>query len=282
MEETEVWKDVGIVRGIDFTGYFEASTFGNVRSLDRTVECKDGKTKNIKGKTLNPKTYPNGYLFVELSRNGRTIPVLVHRLVLQTFKPNPNPELYPCVNHKYENKTNNHLCNLEWCDYQYNNNYGSHAKRRLESFLLRFIPIVQLDFDGNIINVYYSTEEINKTKVYKPYGITQIINCQKYIYQGYFWIRLNEYNELTQNELLNLIKSTKRKTQRSQSKHKDPIVILDRQGKFVKQVNSIKEAASFIGCNRNLIYQVLSKDKKSVYGYKVIHLRDYQNQNCDV
>lgn len=167
MEETEIWKDVGIVRGIDFTGYFEASTFGNVRSLDRTVECKDGKTKNIKGKTLNPKTYPNGYLFVELSRNGRTIHVLVHRLVLQTFKPNPNPELYPCVNHKDENKTNNHLCNLEWCDYQYNNNYGSHAKRRLE-------------------------------------------------------------------------------------------------------------------CNRNLIYQVLSKDKKSVYGYKVIHLRDYQNQNYDV
>ena len=38
----------------------------------------------------------------------------------------PNPNNYPQVNHKDENKLNNHFSNLEWCNSNYNNNYGSH------------------------------------------------------------------------------------------------------------------------------------------------------------
>ncbi len=51
---------------------------------------------------------------------------LVHRLVAKAFIPNPNN--YPCVNHKDENKSNNHADNLEWCTYKYNVQYS--LKRR--------------------------------------------------------------------------------------------------------------------------------------------------------
>lgn len=49
MEEKEEWKDVGFYRGVDFTNCYEVSTFGNVRSLDRTIIDKRGVRQSIKG-----------------------------------------------------------------------------------------------------------------------------------------------------------------------------------------------------------------------------------------
>lgn len=47
--------------------------------------------------------------------------ILAHRLVTTLFL--PNPENKPCVNHMDENKKNNSLENLEWCDAKYNKQY---------------------------------------------------------------------------------------------------------------------------------------------------------------
>jgi hypothetical protein len=41
----------------------------------------------------------------------------------------PNPNNYPCVNHKDENKDNNKENNLEWCSRSYNINYGTRNEK---------------------------------------------------------------------------------------------------------------------------------------------------------
>ena len=44
-------------------------------------------------------------------------------MVAETYLPNPNN--YPIVNHKDENKMNNCVKNLEWCSHKHNSNYGT-------------------------------------------------------------------------------------------------------------------------------------------------------------
>ena len=102
-----------------YEGLYEVSSYGRVRSLDRY----DNRNYFRKGKVLSPGKTPNGYLVVVLSCNEKQKTITVHRLVAQAFIPNPDNLLE--VNHKDEDKTNNSVDNLEWCDHSYNNNYGS-------------------------------------------------------------------------------------------------------------------------------------------------------------
>lgn len=64
---------------------------------------------------------------VRLRKNGEQRRYSVHRLVAETFIENPNN--LPEVNHKDENKLNNSVENLEWCDRVYNINYGTAHER---------------------------------------------------------------------------------------------------------------------------------------------------------
>ena len=70
-------------------------------------------------KFLKRMTFPSGYEYVHLCNGkGKTKLFRVHRLVAETFIPNPNN--LPCVNHKDGNKLNNSVKNLEWCTHSEN------------------------------------------------------------------------------------------------------------------------------------------------------------------
>ena len=55
----------------------------------------------------------------------------IHRLVAEAFIERPDG-LYE-VNHLDEDKKNNIVNNLEWCDRKYNNNYGTKIKREIST-----------------------------------------------------------------------------------------------------------------------------------------------------
>lgn len=107
--EKEVWKDIK-----HYEGLYKISNYGRVWSVHK----QDFKA---------PHTKDNGYMFVQLYKNGKMRNEHVHRLVALTFIPNPHN--LPQVNHKDEDKSNNCVDNLEWCDCKYNNNYGTARKR---------------------------------------------------------------------------------------------------------------------------------------------------------
>ena len=118
MSKNEVWKDV---KG--YEGLYKVSDRGNVFSVERT------STNNRKfgGITLKPSYDKDGYLMVNLYKNGVIKTKKIHRLVTEAFI--PNPESHPEVNHRDEVKTNNYVENLEWCTREHNLNYGTRNER---------------------------------------------------------------------------------------------------------------------------------------------------------
>lgn len=118
----EVWKDIE-----GYEGLYQVSNMGRVKSLGATNRVGWHLREKILKQTIEPK----GYLKVGLRKNNKIQTVRVHRLVANAFL--PNPFNLPQVNHKDENKTNNHVENLEWCTNKYNNNYGSKPKKSAEA-----------------------------------------------------------------------------------------------------------------------------------------------------
>ena len=104
---------------------------------------------------LTPDT--KGYLCVSLQVNGNRKTYKVHRLVAEAHI--PNPENLPQVNHRDENKKNNCLQNLEWCDCKYNNNYGTRNDRLASS---NKKPILQFTLEGEFVREWPSTVDVGR------------------------------------------------------------------------------------------------------------------------
>lgn len=139
-------------------------------------------------------SHPNGhYTYGTLNHYGYYVithnkkQYKVHRLVAETFLPNPNN--YPIINHKDENPKNNCVNNLEWCSYLYNNTYGTRLKRMSTK---RSIKIKRIDVKTNEEKTYNSITDCVSDGFSKG-NVSQCLN-NKYlhsgnnIYKGFKWL----------------------------------------------------------------------------------------------
>lgn len=158
----------------DFASLYEVSDQGNIRSL-----C--GRYKN-KSNILKPSKGSKGYLIVTLCNGEQQKSCSVHKLVARAFIPNPNN--YPCINHKDENKENNSVSNLEWCSYYYNNVYGS---RLTKSALKKSIPVLCIENN----HIYASARAAARETGIQQSGICQCCNNKRKTAGGFHWRFLN-------------------------------------------------------------------------------------------
>lgn len=117
----EIWKPI---KG--YENLYQVSNLGNVKSLKTEKNLyytKSGKSKK--------------YLRVGLFKNKKRTMFSIHRLVAETFIPNPNN--LEQVNHKDEKPNNNCVNNLEWVSCKENINYGTKIIRTKSSNLLYYL-----------------------------------------------------------------------------------------------------------------------------------------------
>ena len=123
MLKQEIWKPIS-----NYDGLYEISNKGQIKSVGRYIKSNHNNVRfqeeKIRKLTVNNK----GYVTVRLCKNGKYKTFLVHRLVAETFIPNPYE--YNEVNHKDEDKTHNSVNNLEWCSHDYNIQYSIVSKRK--------------------------------------------------------------------------------------------------------------------------------------------------------
>lgn len=134
----EIWKDI---KG--YEGLYQISNFGRVKSLNYRNTGKE--------QLLKPALNTTGYFCVMLCKPLKRF--LIHRLVAKAFI--PNPDNLPCVNHKDENPTNNHVDNLEWCTQLYNVNYGNGIIKRCKK-------VYQYTLDGELVKEWDSAMECSR------------------------------------------------------------------------------------------------------------------------
>ena len=171
MTNEEIWCPIK-----DYEGLYEVSDKGRVRSI------KFGKERILK-----PLRNTCGYLQVQLWKNGEKKNLLVHRLVAQAFI--PNPDNLPQVNHKDEDKENNSVQNLEWCDGKYNINYGTCIKRVSEKLTNGKLskPVLQYTKSGEFVKEWKSAKDVQRNLGYFHNNISYCCNGKLKSAYGYVW-----------------------------------------------------------------------------------------------
>jgi len=79
-KKEEIWKDIP-----NYEGYYQASSFGRVRSLDRTVEFSDGRKRFYKGRIIKGNVDGDGYRRTTLRGDGIGRQLNFSQLVAMTF-----------------------------------------------------------------------------------------------------------------------------------------------------------------------------------------------------
>ena len=175
----EIWKDIP-----GYEGLYQVSNLGNVRSL------RYGNRDEVRELFLKPHT--NGYLQVELHKNGKRKMFTVHRLVAKAFVDGYDEGLM--VNHIDENKKNNVATNLEWVSASQNVLHSiSHRKvvktRNYPKFHPRTDkrPVVQMSLDGEPIKHWSSTIEVKEKLGYSDWSVKQCCRGNRQTAYGYKW-----------------------------------------------------------------------------------------------
>lgn len=184
----EEWKDID-----GYEGYYQISTFGNVRSIrsNRNLSLKDRL----------------GYKCVNLSVNGKARTFSVHRLVAKAFIPNYQNK--PTVNHINEDKSDNRVDNLEWASSKEQNNHGTRIQRAVKhtDYKARKIDysavaskhdykalgeslskrISQYTMSGIYINTFKSLHLASKATGVSIFHISLCINGHRKTAGGFIW-----------------------------------------------------------------------------------------------
>ena len=195
--DDEVWADI-----TGFEGLYQISSYGRVKSLSRHHPNVQGGYYLTKEKILCPRKHTNGYLNVQLCKDGIKRNHYIHRLVANAFLRNDHPQEYIDVNHINEEKTDNRVSNLEWCSRVYNCMYGTkiertkqnspsmaiiQEKRNQQNLYGAEVPVLCVDNDGVVVAKYKSIMDASRLTGISASNICECCKGKRKMTGGYYW-----------------------------------------------------------------------------------------------
>lgn len=126
-----------------YEGLYTIDEYGNVFNI-------------LQNKYKIPQPDRDGYMTVQLWKNGVAKRFKIHRLVAIAFIPNPNN--YPIVMHKDNNKVNNYYMNLKW---------GTVAENVQQAHDDNLVPYPKTHPARNIFEIYNNIGDIYRISTYK-------------------------------------------------------------------------------------------------------------------
>lgn len=235
----EEWKDIK-----DYENLYQISNLGRVKSLGKTIIDSSGRKRIIKERILKGGKDDKGYLYVCLCKDGIHKYIKVHRLVAETFIPNPNN--LPCVDHINTIRDDNRVENLRWVTYEENNNN----------------PLTREKYKDRKHNITEETKKkMSEAKIGKPSPMTG-----------------KHHTEETKQKLreINLGKTHTEESKKKMSEaHKGKSANIKKVYcvELDKVFNSIKECAEELNIDSSHISKVCKGKRKTVGGY---HFRYYE------
>lgn len=186
----EEWRPVPIEGQSD---KYEVSDWGNVVSLNY---MRTGKRCLLSKRVNN-----DGYLFVKISKNGKTKNKFVHKLVAEAFLPIPEELQHLIGTNKLqvghtkrlpdgtEDKTANEVWNIRWMSSKENSNYGTRNERmakKLVNHPKKSKEVCQYTMDGELVKIWPSLNECSRNG-FNQSPVCLCCNGKKCQYKGFIW-----------------------------------------------------------------------------------------------
>ena len=266
MKQEEFWKPV------DGWGGYLISTEGRVKTLARTIQTPIG-VRYVKERIRNGYVGKRGYVIITLSLNGKQKTVPIHRLVAKAFIPNPENKID--VDHIDGDRTNNSINNLRWATRKENSNNAITSRRKIESGVYKkavvkalvtrtkkhqkYAPKTVYSYtkDGVFLRSYYSIGEAARIMGVGSKTLYNALNNEYVLIGGFLWS--DRLKEGLRYKIRNY-KSMK------------PILQYDKDGNFIKEWPTIKDAALALSIPYTSIYRSIrvnnGKPKKYKFKFK--------------
>lgn len=244
------------------------------------VASKSGRIFNTETKKeLIQRVLTDGYVVVLINGKAKR----VHRVVMDTFNPNPNPELYTEINHKDEDKLNNSLENLEWCTHDYNMRYGTRAKRAGKT---NGTDVVCLDLNGNFIKEYPSFNSTAEDG-FNPNVVSMCVKGDAKTHKKCIWIKKDEYEKIKNKDSIKYIAERNTDYLKKHIHQRHAVYQISIKGIIVREWKSITKvikcgySPSVKQCVNRFGGKERYASQKTVNGYIWIRKKDYESMDAN-
>lgn len=188
----EIWRDIA-----GYSGAYQVSSMGRVRSTDRTINLTNGRQRHLIGHIIQPHDNGLGYQQINLMDESHKLhAMLVHKLVMNSFMPLSANEAGTLtdVDHIDNDRSDNRLSNLRRCTHA-DNLRSEHRMQQIRH------ACIAINDNGEVVLKAKSMTEMAELLGFSQCTISAHVNSGKPLASGLKVVRDNDTDKQAAKEV---------------------------------------------------------------------------------